>query len=621
MKINKIKWLTGSLMTVALATAVTSCQDDHFNINEDVKGTQTLWENIKTTPILSDYAEILQNIKYSQTEQKATGETYADVFNSEQTFTVWAPVNGSFDKNYYMNLLKSGIRDSIYKVEKELIRNNMTRYSHIINGRDSVKLALYNNKSAWLNYSKNTFMGIPMRQTNIAASNGVLHVIDTPASYQYNMYEFLSSRAGQLDSISAFIKKFEKNEFDKYSSIAGPTVNGEVTWVDSITYISNDYIDNILNAHLTREDSNYVMIVPTNNAWNSKLENLKKYYHFKSLYKQDVNTQTESGKDTLIEGAITEFTDLELDSLNNYYSKKALTDKLIFNANWQYEQIPITSIGDIRAADARGDSLLLTTRVKLKKSGTLNETNKTLTKEIDNFAAMFGNKEPVETSNGYAYIIDDYQFPVIDPKVDMSAFSAYESHDNQCSDINGPTTITIENPQFIIGEDTVTIDSVFKQTYVVMANKSASTNPGAFFSLKDALSCKYDIYVVIGYNYKYERPNKFRAYISYDTEEKRIANEILKNPSDDAVDAKGDALKGTNFFVNRGPHFDEKGQITFNDTILLAKDFNIPVCYQGLHNAYPVLQIKSNFTSKENQYYCREIWVNAIILKPKGHDD
>ena len=85
----------------------------------------------------------------------------------------------------------------------------------------------------------------------------------------------------------------------------------------------------------------------------------------------------------------------------------------------------------------------------------------------------------------------------------------------------------------------------------------------------------------------------------------------------DAVDASGSSIAGTNYFVNRPPHYDENGKYCFTDTVLIAKDFEFPVCYQGLNNAFPILQLKSNFTTKEKSLYSREIWVNAIIVKAK----
>ena len=610
-------------MTAALAAGITACSDDHFDINSDVLGKATIWENIKSEPSLSQYADILQSVYYSSTEIKTTPETYADIFNSNQTFTVWAPVNDSFNYSYYKSLLAIGIRDSIYKVEKELIRNNMTRYSHVVNGSDSIKLELFNAKAAWLNNRSCTFKGQDITKSNIGASNGVLHITKAPAAYQPNLYEFLSSRSGQLDSINAFIKSFEKHQFDEFASTPGPTIDGKVTWVDSVTYVYNSYSSRTMGAQLASEDSNYVMIIPTNNAWRETLKKTKKYFHFKASYKQDVKTQTEAGADTTITGAETNFTEAELDSLNDYYAKSGIAKDLVFNANWQYRQIPVTSIADIKAADARKDSLLTASGMTYKKTGTLNITNPwDETLEVDNFADMFGNAEPIETSNGYAYIVDEFKYPstVYAPNINADATMAVNSVDQQCA----ASTLrqTYVKPMLTVdGEVVASSDSTFSYTYLVMSNKNATSNPGAFFKIDDVLSCKYDIYVVIGYNTDYNLPNKFRAYIDYDTEDKRQSNFTLKNPNEDMLDAKGSELFGSNYFVNRPPHLNEKGEIDFTDTICIAKDFEFPVSYMGLKQAYPLIQLKSNITSSEKVYYCRELWVNAIIFKAKGHDE
>lgn len=609
------------MMSAVLATGFTSCTDDHFDINPDVLGKATLWETIKSKPELSEYADILQSVYYSRTEQKTTPETYAQLFNGDQTFTVWAPVNGSFDYAHYKELLASGVRENIYKVEKELIRNNMARYTNVINGTGSQKITLFNDKAAMLNYDDMTLKSSKMTTANIGASNGVLHVIDSPVDYQYNLYEYLATRS-DLSEINSFIKSYQTIRFNENASTPGPTVNGVATYVDSITYISNDYTRAYLRAYLEREDSNYVMILPTDEAWHKTLEQTKPLFNYKSSYKQDINTQTEAGKDTLITGVETTFTPLELDSLVNLRSKNAICQDLVFNANWQYEQVPITSIRDIRALDARRDSLLTTSGYKMKKTGTKTHFNGMETLEVDSYADMFGNSDPVETSNGYAYIVNDFRLPKSSyaPTLDISAFGAAESVDNQC--IASLKSITYEvgkglTPGVDIPENVV--DSTYKYRYWVLGPKSSTSNPGGYFRIDDVLSTKYDIYVVIGYNTDYALPNKFRAYISYDTADKRVNNETLKNPNEDAVDAKGSSIYNTNYFVNTPSHVDADGVVQYTDTICIAKDFEFPVCYYGINNAYPVIQIKSNFTSSEKALYSREIWVNSIILKPKDN--
>lgn len=622
---NRIyKWLGGSLAAAAISACFTACSDDHFDIVDitpDGAGKVSLWDNISSKPELSQYKDILQSVYYSQSEDKTTPQTYADVLSGNATYTIWAPTNGSFNYEYYKGLLNTGERDSIYKVEKELIRNSMTRYSMIINSTDSVKVQLFNDKSAWLNYDKKTIKGMLMTHPNIASTNGVLHITEGPLPYQPNLYEFLKSRP-DLDSISSFIKSFEKKQFDEFASTQGPTVNGEITWVDSVTYITNDYTRYYMGAFLEREDSNYVMIIPNNDAWKNTLDKTKNYFKYKLSYKQDVNTQTEQGKDTTITGAETKFTQIEIDSMTNFAAKDAICRYLSFNANWQYEQIPITSIADIRNADARIDSLRPTAGRKFKKTGTLSwvdSRNEVLA--VDNYADLFGNADPIEVSNGYAYIVDNFAFPssYYAPDKDLVARGYFESADKNCnpSALAWSKKVSLDKVDEETGEVIAHRDSTYKYDYLVMSNTSATAHPGAYFKLDNVLSCKYDIYVVIGYNTNYDLQNKFRAYISYDTDAKRVKDEALKNPNEDAVDAEGKSIYNTNDFVNRKPVANDDLTMNYTDTILIARDFEFPVAYWGLDKAYPTIQLKSNFTSKKKAYYSREIWVNAIIMKAK----
>lgn len=617
MKINNIKWITGSLMTAALAAGISACTDDHFDISSAAAGKQTVWQNIQlNSDKLSEFADILQSVYYSQTEEKTTPETYADLLNGDQTFTVWAPVNGSFDYSYYKGLIETGIRDSIYKVEKELIRNNMNRYSTAVNGTDTAVIKLYNSKGATLDFDRLTIKDVNIQQPNIGAKNGVLHILEGPVPYQPNLYEYLATRR-DLDSINTFIKSFQTTEFNEYASTLGPTVNGRITWVDSITYISNDYTTYYMGARLNADDSLYAMIIPTNTAWKETLAKTKKYFKFKETYEQDVNTQTEAGVDTLIKGKKTTFTQAELDSLLNFYAKNAICENLAFNAKWQYEQIPIATIADIMAVDERQDSLISTGGTKFKKTGTLNLTNGSSVVEVDNYTQMFGYADPVKVSNGYAYVTDQFNYPfhTYAPIIDENGIIAYESKDNACDPASGNKIY--QEPTVIIDDETIECDSTFRYSFLRM-QPIGNTHPGAFFKLFNVLSCKYDIYVVINYNTDYDLRNKFYVYISYDKEDKRENNIRLTNPDPEAMDASGEPLLGTNYFVNRGMHYNEKGEVDYTDTLLVAKDFEFPVCYYGIsNNAYPVINIKSYFKSNERSLYCREIWVNSIILKPK----
>lgn len=592
------------LMGCGATLLLTGCQDDHFDIvSTQPNGDKTLWENIQSRPELSQFADILQSVKYSQTEEKTTNETYADLFNGDQVFTVWAPANGMFDYDYYKELLATGIRDSIYKVENYLIRNNMARYNNVVSGSDSVRLILFNNKYTWLNNGKKTLNNATITEPNIGSSNGVLHITDGSVNYQPNLYEYLAARA-DLDSIYQFLKQAQTTEFNEDASTQGPTVDGVATWVDSVTYVSNWYTTSYMNAHLNREDSNYVMIIPTNKAWDKVLEQAKKYYKYKTgQYVQNVYDVNTARSNTERRKALTQE---QIDSLQNLFAKNAICQNLAFNANWQYERIPITSISDIKKADTRLDSLRATSGMKFKKTGTMNKTNSpNTTVEIDSYAAMFGNADPIAVSNGYAYVVDEYTYPhtTYATNYSMPAQSCFEVASTSVSSRNLANS---------------------KETMVFDGENGNTSTTNVWFKLNNICSCKYDIYVVVDYNVAYGQPNRFTATITYNRETgTSVSTYSCKNPNEDAVDATGESLFNKNYFVNKEPTIGEDLTVDRLDTICIAKDFEFPVSYyglnavEGLENTFPQLQIGFYIPGSLTNTYTRELRINSIILKSK----
>ena len=93
------KLILGALTGITLSAGFTACTNDHFDINQNVQSKVSLWETINSQENLTEFANILKQVKYSKSEGTTTVQTYADLFNNDQTFTVWAPANGTF--NYF----------------------------------------------------------------------------------------------------------------------------------------------------------------------------------------------------------------------------------------------------------------------------------------------------------------------------------------------------------------------------------------------------------------------------------------------------------------------------------------------------------------------------------------
>ena len=607
-----------SFLTASTLFTFSSCADDHFNISQDVTGTKTIWENIQDNKELSDFAYILQHVPYSLKEKGFTSETYADVLNSDQTFTIWAPTNGSYDFEKYKKLIETGTEDNLKLVESQFIRNNMTRYTHIMNGQGTEKLVLFNGKRGILDYANNTFKDQSIIRPNIGSSNGVLHITQAPAEFEPNVYEFIRSYEDAKE-YNKFLKIYEQDVFNESASSPGPTVKGKATWVDSVTYRYNAY----LGSNVECEDSNFVAIIPTDNAWKSVYDKIASYFRFKDTYVQDIHTKTENGSDTIITGKETIMSDKK-DSIQNLYTSDAILRGSIYNANWQPKQVSITSLADL----AKVDSLVTYDGYKFKKTGTLNATNhKTETFEVDDYVQMFGGKDPIKCSNGYAYITDAWNFPssMYAPTLEIDA-SLY-------LDSEGQTTTIKKDQSLIVTYDTEKGDSIAKYNYLEMSVGSGSYS--ANFMLPNVCSCKYDIYVVTLHNNAQNLPTIFKAKVIRHTDSKKtpVEDTRINNNYQDAGAYGEEIKKSSPKFYTHQAKIDtiSTSPITIRstsltDTICIAKDYEFPYSYYGMgSDAYPMLGITASLSSSDTKTdakykYCRTLRLVSIILKPKREE-
>lgn len=562
-------------LAVTLGLSILSCSDDHFDINPDVAGRQTLWENINSNPELTQFAEILDKVCYSKSEGSTTSLKYSDMLNHNQTFTIWAPKNGTFDYNKYIQLVES----NPYTVEKELIQNHLVRYSHVMNGSKVEQLDLFNSKTAVFDPVNATMGGSNIITPNIGCSNGVLHVLGSAISYMPNLYEFIGSQP-QLDSLNSFLKSYEKYSFDEYNSTQGPTVNGNITWVDSVTHLSNEYFS-MLEAEITHEDSTFAMVMPTNTAWENALKKTKDYFKYMPTYSQKITSVDDEGNSS--ESTVMRtFSTEELDSMSALYSNNAICQNLVFNANYQALPFNIDNPADC-------DSLESTAGRVFEKP------------QVED---IFADAKPIEVSNGYAYVVDTFAYRASDTWAADKNFEA-----EQPSNIENSTRCNLMNSTLSFVEG----DSIVKFTITRGIQTAPTMNPDITFKLQNVMSCKYDIYVVMAYNSNANMPTKFKASITFhDGKRSTQTTSNLKSIAGDTIHTGP-----SNTFVNREcPYTDEEGNIQYTDSILIAKDFSFPVSYYGL-DFYPTIKLASNISSKETSSYTREMWIDKIVLVAK----
>ena len=365
---NNAKVVMAALAMGAMATAC-SDWDDHYEANSSVTGSSsaTLWENISANTNLSEFAQLA----------KKTG--YDKVLQSSQTFTVWAPLNGTFDFETLNN-------SDVTELTNEFMRNHVARFSYPASGPVNERVFMLNEKMNIFQGNGTYQMGdVKLQDINIASSNGTMHTIDGQLKFNYNIFESLNTKTYALDSITEYFKHFNQEKLDLDASVKGPVVDGEITYLDSVK-VEYNQLCKLINAHIDREDSTYTMIVPTNEAWNKAMATLDNYYKYIPSYQYFKEfPQTLKGADA---------SQVDYDLIDDVYladslKKLFLVADLAFN-NKYYGNVKLPELQ--HGESLQTDSLVSTTYDILYTEDAKRLFDGTIAKE--------------EKSNGYLWIAD-----------------------------------------------------------------------------------------------------------------------------------------------------------------------------------------------------------------------
>ena len=242
----------------AILASCTDVWEEHYQPNPELNAEETLWDLIKDDPELDQFEKFL------------VATNYDSLLMKDRFYTVWAPVNG-FEYN-----------EANREVwENEFVQNHIANYSHVAGGKVAEEhfVTMLNGKYIHFENSKGkfTFKGLPLKAQNKAAKNGILHKINGYADFVPNIWEQLAKEEN-VDSLYQFLLKDYKREFDPYNSVEGPTVEGKVTYLDSVFTESNPWFYTL--GELNREDSAYTMFALTNGAWQSMKDLASTYFEY-----------------------------------------------------------------------------------------------------------------------------------------------------------------------------------------------------------------------------------------------------------------------------------------------------------------------------------------------------
>lgn len=562
--------------SVLLTSACTDFSDynEAYTGGEILGSDMTLWENISSDANLSEFAALV----------KKGG--FAEKLSASQFYTVWAPVNGSFNSSEFEAM------DSATLVKK-FLNNHIARGNVQLSGNVDKRVHTLNEKSYKLQgYGAYTYGDYDVLSGNLPSINGTMHTINGAQEFRPNVYEYIFE-AENVDSIREYFKRYEVSELDESKSVEGPIVDGKQTFLDSVMVVYNSLSD-MLDAKISNEDSSYTMLIPTNDAYVKAYDKISQTFNYIDAvpytnlsFKGSTLTSTAASR--TIDGAYYK------DSL----TRLNMVGYSIFSNNDQYNKNGYPD--DVVAVD---DTIRTTTRGKLS-----------------NVAELLGhtiNRDDMEMSNGYVRVVDSLAYrpwETWNPERYVSPSSSMY--------MPGATSCTVSKYLGVYTDKNAGIEESFY--YADLVPNSDAGAPQAYFYLPNVGSGAYNIYCV------------FVSPLYGGT----LAREYKVNFTLTYSDASGKQVTESNDWKNMETHFftkDDDGNVSdaiMLDTVCVTskEPFTFPVSYYSLFSSStpcaPYFTVKSaraayNKTTngqKEWDLYDNELRIAAIILRPVEYDE
>jgi uncharacterized surface protein with fasciclin (FAS1) repeats len=564
-------WIKGQILIpysfVLLSAIPVACTDwgDHYDADTSVMASQqaTLWDNIDSNPGLSQFASLVKQTGYDQ------------VLSASQTYTVWAPLNGTFD---YEALSADGSD----RLLVEFVQNHIARNNYPASGTIAEKIFMLNEKM--MNFAGRgsySIQGIAVEQPNVASSNGVIHTLNGKIPFLQNIYESLNNKIFAIDSVSDYFHSYDTERLNEELSVPGPTLNGEITYLDSIFDKYNELFSRY-RSYINREDSNYTMIVPTNEAWRKAKAVISEMYNYVPQFEFMENTSTGSDK------KVTTVKLKDAAKLKESIVNMMLVRDLFYNNNL-YDNKRLGSLQTGQTLQC--DSLCSTTSSKIY---------------TDDAARLLEGASRIDKSNGAVWITDS---------LCMRTWTSWNPEIVQQAESNSMLANVFNvagDPRRVYimpGAQNPAVPGRISGSRYLEAQPSASnTNPEVDFYLSSVRSAEYSVYVVfvpanITNADRETLPHRMIITMGYADEKGKSQEQRMRNPAD-----------GTTYFSN---------DPTRIDTLYLG-DFTFPVAYVGTGGSSqeysPYLRIRSSVTNALSAQYDRTLRIDCIILRPKNLD-
>lgn len=586
--INKI----GMMVVAGAALAITSCSDySDYNtapVDNNAAAGLTLYENIKSNPELSDFAAIIDKAGY------------ANKLNAAQSYTLWAPANGTYDAKAILS------QDSATIVDR-FINQHIAQFSYPVSGDVDTRVITLNDKHH--EFTNDKFDGLDVAKVNIPSSNGLMHIINGSSTYLPSIYQNLDNVTDT--SIVKFIKAYDTKYINTRKSVKGPLVNGQQTYLDTVWTYTNPVIKSILRADIENEDSTYVMLLPTDDAWAAAVEKIKPDFNYITNFKymnvapegKDPNT-TAAASISATTAASEKAIAIDANLYNDSLPKRFITRNLVYSLSYPRNEIMLSEKGSA----SENDTIYSTTynylsgvKDVLSHCGAAERMSNGFVRPLTYLP--FKSYETYEPILGYTRPLRTLGLKANTRYTTVAMLTDENTHkDPMFSELSDflKTVIVPKTSDYL--------------TWVVTDStnfSSTSAKPELDFALRNVLSQKYKIYVVFC-------PLKSRQGV------------LINEPKDLYLrfDMACNKADGTQLYQRINVPGASK---TSNDIIVPADgkfhavelEYTFPISYYGI-DAFPTLFIshtKSFTTTSNRNKYEQELRVAGVYLVPAGAED
>ena len=573
------KALSLGVLAFAGLFALYSCADkweDHYETVQGETYQGTLFDYLESqSEQLSDFAEIL----------KAVGYDYN--LSSDQMFTVWAPVNGSFDKEALLTMIENGDKE---RVIERFVQNHVALYS-ISLSPNAQDVTLQNSKVIKLSTAAEAKFGdCEIVKSNVACKNGVFNIIAAENIYVPTIYEIMEDdfkeyllanpdlNPKEVVSMMSFLEAYNADSLDESKSVfLGLDMSGNRVYIDSVM-IRNNTILKMLDALVYEEDSTYWTIVPTVEAYQQRYEEAKKFL----VYNPSVNAVSP----------------IMADSLQNRYANLFAMRDLFFNIN---------------ANEHYTDSL--------KSTDYSLRSWKEHVYRGDPFGSegILANAEVVECSNGNIYKVNEYPFSIYDQffkeiPVSLNNYLV----DNTPGNTKNCTMDPVPTGRAIHMDET---GKVWNLDYLHLIPSTNLVQPQVTFKITGTLSGTYDLKLVtLSPRFLIQGTMNEEEVAAYDKLYKFRVNLFQRND-------KGEMpAKATTLYVPGTKTRDFESHpltelATPYDTIDICP-ITLDHCYYGRDEAGIMVQLVTNVSSSLlKKGYSREMLLHKILLVPHVEEE